>query len=161
MELWATKRLFISPQLKIFPNKKYLYKGTIIAAYQWVNESRIQRRFESIDRINQNENVNIFSLNADFEAPKTRKISIVYGFEFIGNKIKSDAFERVNIIGNTITQTQFLGKFPSRYPSNGSSYFVSAAYSNMRLDLNSKSSISLGAVTLQLKLKQVGLMNSF
>ena len=30
------KRLLISPQLKIFPKKKYLYKGTIIAAYQWV-----------------------------------------------------------------------------------------------------------------------------
>ncbi len=148
------KRLLISPQLKIFPNKKYLYKGTIIAAYQWVKESRIQRRFESPDRINQNENVNIFSLNADFEMPKTRKISIVYGFEFIGNKIKSDAFrERLILLGNTITQTQFLGKFPSRYPNNGSSYFVSAAYSNMRLDLNSKSSISLGARYTSTKIK--------
>ena len=148
------KRLLISPQLKIFPNKKYLYKGTFIAAYQWVKESRIQRRFESLDRINQNENVNIFSLNADFEMPKTNKISIVYGFEFIGNKIKSNAFrERLTVLGNTITQTQFLGKFPSRYPNNGSSYFVSATYSNIRLDLNSKSSVSLGARYTSTKIK--------
>ena len=140
------KRLLISPQLKIFPKKKYLYKGTIIAAYQWVKESRINRRFESLDRINQNENVNIFSLNADFEMPKTRKISVVYGFELVGNKIKSNAFrERFSVIGNTITQTQFVGRFPSRYPNNGSSYFVSAAYSNLRVDFNTKSSVSLGA----------------
>ena len=148
------KRLLISPQLKIFPKKKYLYKGTIIAAYQWIKESRIQRRFESLDRINQNENVNVFSLNADFEMPKTRKISIVYGFEFVGNKIKSNAFrERLSVLGNTITQTQFLGKFPSRYPNNGSSYFVSAGYSNLRLDLNSKSSVSLGARYTSTKIK--------
>ena len=148
------KRLLISPQLKIFPKKKYLYKGNIIAAYQWVKESRIQRRFESLERINQNENVNIFSLNADFEMQKTRKISIVYGFEFVGNKIKSDAFkERLTVLGNTITQTQFSGKFPSRYPNNGSSYFVSAGYSNLRLDMNSKLSVSLGARYTSTKIK--------
>tara|TARA_Y100000768_G_scaffold318559_1_gene254013 strand:+ start:2620 stop:5115 length:2496 start_codon:yes stop_codon:yes gene_type:complete len=148
------KRLLISPQLKIFPKKKYLYKGTIVAAYQWVKESRIQRRFESQDRINQNENVNIYSLNADFEMPKTRKISVVYGFELVGNKIKSDAFrERLSVTGNTITQTQFVGRFPSRYPNNGSSYFVSAAYSNLRMDLNTKSSVSLGARYTSTKIK--------
>ena len=148
------KRLLISPQLKIFPKKKYLYKGTIIAAYQWVKESRIQRRFQSLERINQNENVNVFSLNADFEMPKTKKTSVVYGFEFVGNKIKSDAFrEKLSVQGNTITKTQFLGKFPSRYPNNGSSYFVSAAYSNFRLNLNSKSSVSFGARYTSTKIK--------
>ena len=148
------KRLLISPQLKIFPKKKYLYKGNIIAAYQWVEESRIQRRFESLERISQNENVDILSLNADFEMPKTRKISVVYGFEFVVNKIKSNAFrERLTVIGNKISQTQFVGRFPSRYPNNGSSYFVSAAYSNLRMDLNTKSSVSLGARYTSTKIK--------
>ena len=148
------KRLLISPQLKIFPKKKYLYKGTIIAAYQWVKESRIQRRFQSLERVSQNENVNIFSLNADFEMPKTKKTSVVYGFEFVGNRIKSDAFrEKLSVLGNTITETQFLGKFPSRYPNNGSSYFVAAAYSNFRLDLNSKSSVSFGTRYTSTKIK--------
>ncbi len=148
------KRLLISPQLRIFPKKKYLYKGNITGAYQWVKESRIQRRFESLERINQNENVNIFSLNADFEMQKTRKVSIVYGFEFIANKIRSDAFrESLSVIGNTITKTQFEGKFPSRYPNNGSSYFVSASYSSLRLDLSSKSSFSLGARYTSTKIK--------
>lgn len=148
------KRLLISPQLKIFPNKRFLYKGTITAAYQWVRESRIQRRFESLDRINQDENVNIFSLNADFEMPKTKKISVVYGFELIGNKIKSSAFrEKLSVLGNRITKTEFLGKFPSRYPNNGSSYYVSAVYSNLRLDLNTKSSVSLGARYTSTKIK--------
>ena len=148
------KRLLISPQLKIFPNKRFLYKGTITAAYQWVRESRIQRRFESLDRINQDENVNIFSLNADFDMPKTKKISVVYGFELIGNKIKSSAFrEKLSVLGNRITKTEFLGKFPSRYPNNGSSYYVSAVYSNLRLDLNTKSSVSLGARYTSTKIK--------
>tara|TARA_B100000575_G_scaffold33556_1_gene22585 strand:- start:20842 stop:23319 length:2478 start_codon:yes stop_codon:yes gene_type:complete len=148
------KRLLISPQLKIFPKRKFLYKGTIIGAYQWVEESRIQRRFESLERVHQSENVNIFSLNADFEMPKTKRISVVYGFEFVGNKIKSQAFrERLSILGNTITQTQFAGKFPSRYPNNGSTYFVSAAYSNLRMDLNTKSSVSLGARYTSTKIK--------
>ena len=148
------KRLLISPQLKIFPKKKYLYKGNIIAAYQWVEESRIQRRFGSLERISQNENVDILSLNADFEMPKTRKISVVYGFEIVVNKIKSNAFrERLSVIGNKISQTQFIGRFPSRYPNNGSSYFVSAAYSNLRMDLNTKSSVSLGARYTSTKIK--------
>ena len=148
------KRLLISPQLKIFPKKKVLYKGIIIGAYQWVDESRIQRRFGSLERVRQNENVNIFSLNADFEMPKTKKISVVYGFEFVGNKIKSNAFrERLSVIGNTITQSQFVGRFPSRYPNNGSSYFISAAYSNLRMDLNTKSSVSIGARYTSTKIK--------
>ena len=148
------KRLLISPQLKIFPKKKFLYKGNIIGAYQWVKESRIQRKFESLNRINQNENVKIFSLNGDFEMSKTKNISIVYGFEFIGNKIKSDAFrERLSILGNAITKTDFLGDFPSRYPNNGSSYLISAAYSNLRLNLNPKSSVSLGARYTRTKIK--------
>ncbi len=148
------KRLLISPQLKIFPKKKFLYKGNITGAYQWVKESRIQRRFESLERINQNENVNIFSLNADFEVRKTRRISVVYGFEFIGNKIKSDAFrERLSVLGNKITKTHLIGRFPSRYPNNGSSYFVSAAYSNLRFDLSSKSSFSFGARYTSTKIK--------
>ena len=42
MELWATKKIIYFTSTKNIPNKKYLYKGTIIAAYQWANESEFK-----------------------------------------------------------------------------------------------------------------------
>ena len=44
------KRALFSPQLKLFPKNKFLYKGTITAAYQALEESRIQRKFNSLTR---------------------------------------------------------------------------------------------------------------
>ena len=67
------ERLLISPQLKLFPKKKFLYKGTITTAFQQVEESRIQRRFSNLNRETQKENVKVYGINGDFEFAQKRE----------------------------------------------------------------------------------------
>ena len=60
------KRFFFSPQLKFFLGKNWLKKGTFTAAYQNVEESRVNRKFENLTRSHQIEKVDVYSINADF-----------------------------------------------------------------------------------------------
>ena len=57
----------IAPQFKFFPEKKFLNKGSLIIAYQNIRESRIKRKFSSLDRQNQEEYLNLLSINGDFD----------------------------------------------------------------------------------------------
>lgn len=139
------KRVLFSPQLKIYPKKKWLYKGTLTAAYQHVEESRINRRFGSLTRETQAENVNVLSLNGDFETTKKENISFAYGFEWIYNKINSNAFSQELLVQeNIVVGINNLESIPTRYPSDGSQYLIAAVYGNYRLDLNPKLTLSLG-----------------
>ena len=42
-------------------------KGRLVLAYQNVKESRINRRFTSLNKVFQEETVNVLSLNGDFD----------------------------------------------------------------------------------------------
>lgn len=66
------KRLLFSPKLKLFPQKRLLYKGTLTGGVQSVQESRIVRRFNSMNRETQQEDVAVFSINGDFEMQKKK-----------------------------------------------------------------------------------------
>ncbi len=149
-------RLLISPQLDINPGKGWLDKGTFTLAYQNINESRIQRRFGSLDRSYREEEVDIFSINGDFSVPLTenKKRSLTYGFEFSHNDVHSNSFGRtLNVSGNEILG--FSGDFTvqSRYPDGGSSYTSSAVYAGYRQDLNAKSTLNTGVRFTRTNLK--------
>jgi len=140
-------RLLISPQLSINPGASWLDKGTFTLAYQNIEESRIQRRFGSLDRSYRMEEVDIFSFNGDFSVPLTddKKRSLTYGFEFSYNDVNSNAFGRtLDVSGNEILG--FAGDFPvqSRYPDGGSTYASYAVYAGYRQDLNAKSTLNTG-----------------
>ncbi len=139
------KRLLISPQLEINPKKKWLDKGTITFAYQNVQESRIQRKFGSLERTYREEDVDVFSLNGDFTVPLAEKRNLGYGFEMAYNDVGSTPSGKVlDIRNNEIVG--FSGSFPvqSRYPDGGSSYFSSAIYADYRQDINAKSTLNTG-----------------
>mgnify|MGYP000176614024 FL=1 len=141
------ERILISPQLDINPGKGWIDQGTFTLAYQNIQESRIQRRFGSLDRSYREENVDIFSINGDFSAAltKSENRSISYGFEFSHNDVSSNSFGRtLDVSGNQINgfSNEFLVQ--SRYPDGGSSYMSSAAYVGYRQDLNSKSTLNTG-----------------
>ncbi len=137
------KRFFFSPQLKFFLGKNWLKKGTLTAAYQNVEESRINRRFGSLNRSYQIENVDVYSINADFYGNVAQGHSLAYGLEWTHNKIQSRGYaldlvlNLENIIGYS-NRTMI----PSRYPSDGSSASSFAGYlnwihrANDRLTLN-------------------------
>ncbi len=138
-------RVLLSPQLKLFPKKKWLYKGNIITAIQYVEESRVQRRFGSLSRKSQNEAVRVLSLNGDFESAKTQKGSLSYGFEWLFNNITSTAFQQDLIVnGNAIIGLTQNVPIATRYPSEKGQYSSGALYGNYRWDLSPKTTLSFG-----------------
>jgi hemoglobin/transferrin/lactoferrin receptor protein len=159
------KRLLISSQLKINPDKKWLKKGTITAAFQNINESRIQRKFTSLERSYRNEKVEVFSLNGDFFVPLTNGNSRIlsYGFETTYNKVNSDAYGKtLDVYNNTIvgfTSDDFIVQ--SRYPDGGSSYTSLASYVNYRQDINKKTTLNTGVRIINTQLKAKWLDDTF
>jgi hypothetical protein len=141
------QRLLLSSQLDIQSHSRWLETGTLTAAYQNVKESRVQRRFTSLNRSYREEAVDIFSLNGDFAVPVTQDKSrtLSYGFEFAFNKVNSNAEGKVLAVNsNTINGFTDTFNVQTRYPDNGSSYLSAAAYIGYRQDLNKKSTLNTG-----------------
>ena len=139
------KRFLFSPQLKIFPEKKYLNSGKITFAIQNLEESRVNRFFESLTRNYQTEKVNAISLNGDFEFKRNEKNSFSYGFEGVHNDVSSFAFKHDLILKqNQITGYTARLPIPTRYPSRGSSYTSYAIYLNWIWDINPSLTLNAG-----------------
>lgn len=139
------QRLLISPQLEINPNKKWLNKGVFTLAYQNIKESRIQRKFGSLDRSYREETVNVYSFNGDFTVPLAKKRNLGYGFEVAYNDVGSNSYGKtLHIVNGKING--FNGDFAvqSRYADGGSSYLSSALYVDYRQDITSKSTLNTG-----------------
>lgn len=140
-------RFLASSNLHINPDYSWLEKGSLVFAFQQIEESRIERKMNSLDRFYRYENVDVFSLNGDFTVPlneaKNRNLS--YGFEFTHNDVSSDAIGREIVVnGNKITGFTNDFVIQSRYPDGGSQYSSAALYTNYRQDLNSKSTLNTG-----------------
>ena len=139
------KRFLFSPQLKIFPEKKYLNSGKITFALQNLEESRVNRFFNSFTRNHQTEKVNALSLNGDFEFEHKENASFSYGFEGIYNDVNSFAFKNDLLL----QQNQIIGytprlPIPTRYPSRGSSYVSYAVYLNWIWNITSQLTLNAG-----------------
>lgn len=141
------KRLLILSQLKINPNKNWIQKGVITAAFQNIKESRIQRKFSSLDRSYRNESVDVLSLNGDFFVPLTNTNNRImsYGFEVTHNKVNSNAYGKtLNVFDNTIVGFSDNFTVQSRYPDGGSTYTSLASYLNYRQTINKKATLNTG-----------------
>jgi hemoglobin/transferrin/lactoferrin receptor protein len=139
------KRFFLSPQLKFFLGKNWLKKGTLTAAYQNVEESRVNRKFESLTRSHQIEKVDVYSINADFYGNIAQGHSLSYGLEWTYNKIRSQGYslDLVLDLENIVDYTNRT-MIPSRYPSDGSSASSFAGYLNWIYRLNDRFTINGG-----------------
>ena len=140
-------RLLVSSQLKIEPNKRWLQNGTLTAAYQNIKESRIDRKFSSLNRYYSYENLDVFSLNGDFFVPLTNSKDRIfsYGFEVTHNEVDSEAFGRtLEVNENTIVGLGEKFVEQSRYPDGGSTYTSVASYVNYRQDISAKSTLNTG-----------------
>ena len=158
------ERFLISSQLSIRPDKKWMNNGTITAAYQKLKESRIQRKFSSLDRSYRNERVDVYSLNGDFSVQlgkrSNRKLS--YGVELSHNKVNSSSTGKtLNIEGNEILG--FINEFivQSRYPDGGSSYDSFSGYLSYRQDITSNSTLNTGVRYTYTNLKSKWIDNTF
>lgn len=139
------KRILIAPQLKLFPQKRFMNSGRITFAYQNIDESRNSRAFESFIRKIQKENVQVWSLNGDFEFELNQKHSFSYGFEGTFNEVRSFAFGKELIVQqNEVVALKPSTPFPSRYPSKGSTYYSFASFVNWIWDLNNELTVNFG-----------------
>lgn len=141
------KRFLASTQLAINPNKSWVDKGVFTLAYQKIHESRIQRKFGSLDRLYRNEGLDVFSINGDFTVPLTneKNRNLSYGFEFTYNDVMSVRTGKTLRVSNGKV-TGFSGDFTvqSRYPDGGSSYASSAIYTDYRQDITPKATLNTG-----------------
>ena len=84
-----------------------------------------------MNRETQKENVDVFSINGDFEMAKSKRFSVAYGFEFVHNRIHSEAYAVDLIVEqNSVVGNENRRMIPTRYPSNGSKYSIAAGYGN-------------------------------
>ncbi len=139
------KRFLISPSLRIFPNNKFLKKGVLTLGFQKINESRIKRRFNSLERSHQIEDLHVFSLNGDFDTSFDGGHSISYGVESTYNYNDSKAYNQtLQISGNQVVGVLDKIPIPTRYPSDGSSYTSFASYLNWTWDLSQFFTFNVG-----------------
>ncbi|MBI9040835.1 TonB-dependent siderophore receptor [Lutibacter sp.] len=158
------KRFLFSTQLKLNSNKKWLESGVITAAYQDVEESRIQRKFFSLDRTYRIENVDVFSLNGDFFVPLTsaKNRILSYGFEGTHNDVGSNAYGRtLEVYGDKVVGFSNNFVVQSRYPDGGGTSTSVATYVNYRQDINKKSTLNTGIRYVNTNLTAKWIDNTF
>ena len=129
------KRFLAAYHLEL-SNAKIYDKGMITAAFQDIEESRISRNFNNLNKKSQVENVKVFTLNADFQ--KIIKTNIVqYGAELTFNGVKSTATS-LNINTGVITSSN------TRYPDGKNTMQSLAFYLTDQLNISQKFYINGG-----------------
>lgn len=124
------KRIFSSYTLNVLSATKMFNSFRIILAYQNIEESRNDRRLNSILLNSRTENLNIATVNFDLEK-RILKHEIRYGLEASYNSVKSNATSTDISEG-----TRF--KLNTRYPDGGSTYQSIAGYVSHSLEINKK-----------------------
>lgn len=107
-----------------------------ILAYQFFQESRHDRKFESPELRHRVETVDVISFNMDFNKNIAQRHKLFYGLEMVLNKVGSEA-EIENIESGKVSPTG------TRYP-DGSTWNSYAAYLNYQCHLNNKLTIYSG-----------------
>lgn len=111
----------------------------ITLAAQKIDEDRITRRFGDPLRRIQQEDVYVFSLNADFIKKFKNKSKLLYGVEATHNIVNSSV-ETVNI--ETLeSSSRGIG---TRYPDGGSTMSTTGVYGSYRLKLGNRANIITG-----------------
>ncbi|MCH2655191.1 MAG: TonB-dependent receptor plug domain-containing protein, partial [Flavobacteriales bacterium] len=148
------KRLLISPKYSFTSYKKWLREGVITLAYQKIEESRVHRKFGSLLRESQIEDLDVFSANADFSVALDPSKKLAYGFEMTHNELTSIGYSQNLVVdGNTIIGLTDFTLIPSRYPSKGGYYTTLAAYVDYKWNLDEKNTLNAGARLTNTRLK--------
>ncbi|MCX6195374.1 MAG: TonB-dependent receptor, partial [Flavobacteriia bacterium] len=142
------KRLMAAYTLEFTKKNKFFDQGRVILAYQSIEESRITRKFNNVWENHNIENLDIFTLNADF-AKKMNKHEFRYGAEAYINKVNSTAFAN-NVAVDTSKAIS------TRYPDGGSSMKSVAVYATHTWEVCDKFIINDG-----LRFSYVGLNANF
>lgn len=142
------KRLLTSYQFSLDAPNKFFTKWNAIAAYQDIEESRHDRRFNNTNLNHRIENVKVYSFNTDFEKD-LGKHELRYGGEFTFNKVTSSANQENIVTGET-------KPLDTRYPDGGSDMQTIAIYATHSWEITDKLVLSEG-----LRYSSIGLNAKF
>jgi len=118
-------------------NNKLYDDARVTLAYQAVEESRHDRKFNDDNLRARTENVDIVNLNLDLNRKLSDRNTLYYGIEGVYNYVKSTAVSE-----NIITKETSLEA--TRYPDGGSNYTTAALYANMKSNLSKKFTLQAG-----------------
>ena len=142
-------RNMLAYQLDHNLKRKWSDRFKIGASIQLIGESRITRNFNNINLNTRKENVQVYSINADFYK-QIKRHEIRYGAEINYNRVISNA-EATDIISN------IKKPISTRYPDGGSNMVYSGIYMSHSFELNPKlifsEGIRLNSVQLQSRFK--------
>lgn len=122
------KRLLFSLKNRFSTPTKTYDKATVIAAFQKVEEDRLKRRWRKSQREYNLENVQVYSITADFDKKldSLGRHQLMYGAEVNHNRVNSEA-GLLKISDESIV----LGQL-TRYPGGKNRTTNAAAYANYR-----------------------------
>ncbi len=135
---------YYGPQKRFFTSYSFLSCDSnllsdnfrLVAAYQNIDESRHNRNFQSVNRTDRFENVQVFSLNLDAQK-KIKEHELRYGVEGMSNIVKSSA-HKTNI------ETEEISFQNTRYPDGGSVMNALALYATDAWELSEKVVVNAG-----------------
>lgn len=141
-------RLLAAYTLELTKATSFYDNARLVLAYQGIEESRIDRRFQKASRNHRIEQLDIFSLNVDL-MKKWGPHELRYGAEAYLNQVKSTAFAE-NI--STGLQTAI----DTRYPDGGSAMQGAALYASHTYEVSKKLIVNDG-----IRFSQVALQAQF
>lgn len=110
----------------------------VLAAYQNISEDRVSRKFGKSNKKHQEETVDVFSLNVDFQRHILGSHELRYGLEGILNKVGSKAYNE------NIKTGEILYNVATRYPDGGDQMVNLAAYASNNWEISKKFIFSQG-----------------
>ena len=111
---------------------------TINSSFQKIDEDRIERRYQSNILSTQNEDVFVYSLNADFFKRLSKKEVLYYGIEGTHNDVNSTAFD-------TDLNTNINSPGITRYPNGENRITSGAVYATLDKLISKEIIINFGA----------------
>jgi hemoglobin/transferrin/lactoferrin receptor protein len=121
-------RLFASLKAEFGKRNVIFDNAAFIVSYQDIDESRIQRNFNSANLDSRIENVKVYAFNADLNKEIAPKHELRYGAEVYYNGVTSTANRR-NI------NTNVISTLDTRYPNLGSNMQSAAIYANYHWEI--------------------------
>lgn len=123
------QRLMISPNFELKKETKFFDKTLLNVSYQRVSEDRITRNLNAEERNYQEEDLDVFGVNVDFEKVLSERHKVEYGASWYNNTLVSTAYSED--ISTLETNSDIL----TRYPSDGSSLSQIGIYLHHRWDV--------------------------
>jgi hemoglobin/transferrin/lactoferrin receptor protein len=134
--------------------KRLYTTGRITLAWQSIDQTRHDRRFNSPSLNNRLENVKVYSVNADFSKSIGRTLTTNYGLEYYFNDVTSTAYSE-----NIFTGVQ--SALDTRYANGGSTMSGTAAYGTALLKATRKITLNAGLRYSLVNLTALFTNNSF